>query len=96
MASQDSLAIELESALMRRGVKIPGDISLVGYDDIDQSALLPVPLTTIKQDFYEIGRVAANILIDELEGRDSQLLHKVFLPAKLVVRDSVKDMRGQL
>jgi DNA-binding LacI/PurR family transcriptional regulator len=90
VACQDLLAIELEFALLRKGIKIPDDISLVGYDDIDKSGIMPVPLTTVKQDFYEMGRVAASILIDELEMRDGQLVHKVFLPARLIVRESVR------
>ena len=90
--SQDALAVELEMALLRRGVRIPEDISIASYDDIDQASLLPVPLTTVKQNFYEMGKMATEILLDRQAGRAPQRVQQVHLATELIVRQSVKKM----
>ena len=90
--SQGALAIELELALLRRGVRIPDEISITSYDDIDYASLLPVPLTTVKQDFYQMGKMATEILLDRQAGRSSQRVQQMSLPTKLIVRQSVKNI----
>ena len=81
----DSLAIGFLNGLRQRGLKVPEDIAVVGFDDIDQASEPGVQLSTVAQPTYEIGRAATDILIDKLEGIVTEPRHLV-LPAKLVVR----------
>jgi LacI family transcriptional regulator len=68
------------------GLRLPEDLSIVGYDDIEIMSHLPVPVTTVRVPSAEIGRVAARVLVARLEGRS----HSAPLEAKaeLVIRGS--------
>jgi LacI family transcriptional regulator len=71
-----------------RGVNVPRDITIVGYDDIDFAAAAAVPLTSVRQPREQLGRAAAQLLLEEAnEPRLHQHRHVVFQP-ELVVRDS--------
>jgi DNA-binding LacI/PurR family transcriptional regulator len=73
--------------ILLRGLRIPEDVALVGFDDIPLAPFLPVPLTTISQPRYEIGQRAADLLIHQIQcGPDEQA--RVILPTELVVRNS--------
>lgn len=63
-AVNDNTAIGLLSAVQRAGVTVPGQLSVVGYNDIPLAARLPVPLTTIRVPFTEIADAAVDLLID--------------------------------
>ena len=52
---QKKISIEVIEALIENGLKIPGDVRVAGYDDIDFAAYLRVPLTTVKQPKYDIA-----------------------------------------
>ena len=71
--------------------RLPDDIAIVGYDDIEIASYLEVPLTTIRQKRYELGQKAAAILIARIEAEDedtrSDREHVVFTP-ELVIRES--------
>lgn len=82
ICANDLLAIALQSVAVRRGVRIPDELSIVGYDDIESASTSPVLLTTIHQPLYLLGRTAA-----ELAGSDGPAEHIVFTP-ELVVRES--------
>ena len=84
--SSDLMALGAMKALEKAGNAIPGSISIVGYDDISIASYCTPKLTTIRQDKYDLGYQAAQMLIDMLEGR--QVKHKVVLPTELIVRDS--------
>jgi len=64
----DTVAFGLISALTARGISVPGDISVVGFDDIEMSRYYVPALTTIRQDRWRIGRHAAELLLARLEG----------------------------
>ncbi len=64
--ANDHLALGLLRALHEAGRAIPGDISVVGFDDISESAYFAPPLTTVRQDFGELGRRALELLVDEV------------------------------
>ncbi|MFD3545152.1 LacI family DNA-binding transcriptional regulator [Streptomyces sp. NPDC058655] len=66
--ANDQLALGLLRALHEAGRAIPGDISVVGFDDISEAAYFAPPLTTVRQDFGELGRRALELLVDELTG----------------------------
>lgn len=82
----DSTAIALIQALRERGLRVPTDMSVTGYDDIVYSAVLAPALTTVRQPQYEFGRAAAELLLAE-EEHGHQHREILFHP-ELVVRES--------
>ncbi|HBP05765.1 GntR family transcriptional regulator [Victivallaceae bacterium BBE-744-WT-12] len=70
--SHDFIAIELFRIAAETGVKIPGQLSLIGFDNIDCSGWLPVPLTTVAHDFAGMGRLAARLMVSGF-GRNREL-----------------------
>lgn len=85
-AGTDDVAFGIIQAAFEAGLRIPEDLSLVGYDNTQISALAPISLTTVDQDPVAIGVKAANLLLSRIAGRTISE-HHVFLP-KLVVRRS--------
>lgn len=86
--TNDLLAIGVQRGLTAHGVRVPEDVALMGYDDIDLVAEMPVPLTSIKQPTYELGRTAAERLLEEISaGPDHQHHRDKFTPL-LVERQS--------
>lgn len=85
-AANDQMALGVLHAFRSAGVDVPGDISVVGFDDIPEARHFWPPLTTVRQDFVELGRRSIALLIGELEG-ESDLDHSQILP-ELIVRSS--------
>jgi DNA-binding LacI/PurR family transcriptional regulator len=83
--ANDQMALGLLRALAERGRDVPGDVSVVGFDDVPEAAFFSPPLTTVRQDFNELGRRALALLLDELDGRPAG---RAVVPATLVVRES--------
>ena len=74
--------------LIKRGISIPRDMAMVGYDDVEFASVLSTPLTSIRQPKYELGRAAAELLLDEANNPAShQHQHIVYQP-ELIVRES--------
>lgn len=87
--ANDMLALGVLQGLTRRGVKVPDDLSLVGYDDDDFAEVLSPALTTVRQDPYEIGRLAGEMaLAGPEDGASGPSV--VMLEPLLVTRDSVR------
>jgi DNA-binding LacI/PurR family transcriptional regulator len=86
-AEHDGLAQNVLDNLYRMGMKVPDDISLIGYDDLDFSEGLFVPLTTVRQPINQEGTLATEILLDKIEGKTKEL-KQVVLPVELIVRKS--------
>lgn len=86
-AINDLVALAVVEAASIAGLKIPEDLSLVGFDDIDIISHLEKPLTTVAQDKYAIGGQAAELLIDKIEGRIKGN-KQIIIPTKLIVRKS--------
>lgn len=84
--ANDQMALGLMHALHEAGVRVPQDVSVVGFDDIPDAAHLWPPLTTVRQDFAEIGRRALAILLDEITG-STDARHDQIAP-ELIVRSS--------
>ncbi|MAQ93698.1 MAG: LacI family transcriptional regulator [Rhodothermaceae bacterium] len=82
----DLVAIGALRALNELGLSVPGDVSVVGYDDIEMAAYLPTPLTTIHVPTREMGHRAADLLLRQLDGEASETPEHVLLDAELVVR----------
>lgn len=87
-ASNDLVALGiLQSLVGARGIRIPRDIAVVGYDDIDFAAASPVPLTSIRQPTEGIGRASVELLMDEVSNPRHAHRQVVFQP-ELIVRAS--------
>jgi DNA-binding LacI/PurR family transcriptional regulator len=84
--ANDQIALGVLRALHEAGRRVPEDVSVVGYDDVPESGYFLPPLTTIRQDFAELGRRAIAVLLDRL--RDGQHGSDVVLDATLVRRAS--------
>jgi LacI family transcriptional regulator len=87
IAINDLLAIGAYRAAWDLGLKIPKDLSLVGYDDIQMSKYLAPPLTTVSKDAFTIGQVAVRLLMARIEEPDRSI-QKVEMPGRLIVRES--------
>ena len=70
VCANDYLAIHLMNALRKKGLSVPGDIMVAGFDGITQSALTDPPLTTVRIPGVEIGRMAADILLNRIKAPD--------------------------
>ena len=88
--ANDLLALGLMRGLIKRGISIPGDMAIVGYDDVEFASVLATPLTSIRQPKYELGRTAAELLLEEAAYPDThQHKHIVYQP-ELIVRESTR------
>ncbi len=86
-ASNDVSAIGVLDAARTRGLRVPDDLSVIGFDDIPMAALLNPPLTTIRQPLQDMGRIATTLLLDRIR-EPEQEKSSVVLPTELVVRGS--------
>ncbi len=86
-AANDQMALGLLRALHERGRRVPDDVSVIGFDDLPESASFLPPLTTIHQDFAEVGRLCVEGIITKIRHGDTT--HGTTLvPTRLVVRES--------
>jgi DNA-binding LacI/PurR family transcriptional regulator len=83
----DILAIGAIVEAKKKGLRIPEDLSITGFDDMEISAFYDPPLTTVAVPAYEMGRMAAKILIENLRGESSKP-QQYMLEAQLIVRGS--------
>lgn len=91
-AFNDNMAVGTLQAIRERGLRVPDDISLVGFDDAQSASLISPPLTTVRQPLVEMGRHAANLLLRLLDGQPAEAL-RVDLATRLVVRASTAPPR---
>jgi LacI family transcriptional regulator len=89
----DRLAIGVVHELLKCGIGVPDELSVVAYDDIHYSAFLEVPLTTVAIPTAEIGQIAAEILFDRMAtGASAEPWRQVLLPPRLVIRESTRQV----
>lgn len=93
VCGNDLLALGLIAGLVRHGIRVPDDISVVGYDDIELAQQSPLPLTTIRQPKEELGRMATNLLIDEGQRGAAHAHQQVVFQPELIVRDTTRRAR---
>jgi LacI family transcriptional regulator len=86
--ANDLVALGVLRSFSAAGVRVPDDCAIVGFDDIEVAALLSPPLTSIRLPAYEVGRRAAEILLDEIKRPDNAPPQNVLFQPKLVVRES--------
>jgi LacI family transcriptional regulator len=89
-AANDLSAIQTMNVARSLGLSVPGDVSVIGFDNIPESALTEPPLTTIDQSIQRMGREAVGLLIDLIEGTAADRPEQITLPTKLVVRQSCR------
>lgn len=86
--ANDLMAIGAIQALRERNFKIPDDISIVGFDDIQTSKLIDPSLTTVRQPAYEMGQKASEILINNLKNNKKESVGTVIFKPQLIIRNS--------
>lgn len=91
-ASEDQMALGALKAAYEMKVKIPQDISLIGFDNIIQSRYSTPSLTTISQPKREMGRSAINLLVDLIENKEDSTLKQQLFDPKLVIRESTNSI----
>jgi DNA-binding LacI/PurR family transcriptional regulator len=90
--ANDQMALGLLRALHEHGRDVPGDISVVGFDDVPEAEFFSPPLTTIRQDFAEMGRRGLHLLLAQIDGHEDPLRRET-VPATLVERASTAPAR---
>ncbi|MFC1975997.1 substrate-binding domain-containing protein [Chloroflexota bacterium] len=94
VTNDDRFAHNLLPELQARGIRVPGDIALVSFDDMEGSNCLPPPLTSVRFPMYELGRRAAETLVAQLEGQAGA--EQLEVPARLIVRQSCGCLDSQV
>lgn len=89
-AANDQMAYGARLALYRRNIRVPDDISLIGFDDLPNSTYSMPPLTTVRQPVYDIGRLAALAMLKLIAGETADIAAP---PLELVVRESTRRLR---
>jgi len=87
--ANDHMAIGVLSALRERGLRVPHDVSVVGFDDLPESGFLYPSLTTVRQDFAALGELMMQKVLVAVEEPDSATIDTP-LPTHLIVRQSTR------
>jgi alanine racemase len=88
LAMSDAMAIGVMGAARELGLRVPDDLSVVGFDDVDLAAHVDPPLTTVHQPIRQKGSDAVRLLLAEVERRDGGRHEHLRLETRLIVRDS--------
>jgi DNA-binding LacI/PurR family transcriptional regulator len=91
-AASDQLAIGALSAIKERGLRVPKDVSLVGFDDIDVAAYCDPPLTTVRVPAQEMGELAVKVLLEAIEDGRAEV-KQYLLDTDLIIRESCAERR---
>ncbi|MCK4906840.1 MAG: substrate-binding domain-containing protein [Spirochaetes bacterium] len=84
--ANDDMALGALEALKTRKISVPGNIAIVGFDNLGETEFIKVPLTTVNQPLYELGRKATEIAVDLIDGK--LVPETMILPTKLKIRSS--------
>jgi LacI family transcriptional regulator, galactose operon repressor len=91
-AHSDLIALGAIRRLRVEGLSVPGDVSIVGYDDVPIAAYIDPPLTTVHQPMREVGEYAAGLVLDRIGGVEREFGPHL-LPARLIIRQSTAPAR---
>jgi LacI family transcriptional regulator len=94
-AADDWIALGVLRALRRRGFRVPEDMAVVGYNDVPFAAFADPPLTTVHVPKRRLGRAAARLLLELIEGRNEEEPVQTVVSPHLVVRESTLSHAGQ-
>jgi LacI family transcriptional regulator len=92
-ASNDNMALGVLQVARERGLRVPEDLSVVGFDDSESAGIVTPALTTVRQPLAELGRIAVSLLSRLIEGQRVEAL-RIELATRLVVRDSTAPPRA--
>ena len=92
VACNDYMALGAMGALEERGLQVPSDVAVIGFDDVEEARFSTPPLTTIRQPLYQQGEAALDLVLAQLEGRQVALRGNA--PTELVVRQSCGCLSG--
>jgi LacI family transcriptional regulator len=92
--ANDLLALGVLRVLLQAGIKVPTDVALIGYDDIEFSAAAAVPLSSVRQPTYQLGRIATELLLEECDASGGHAHQQVMFQPELVVRESSRSPGG--
>ncbi len=87
-AQDDYMAIGIREALFEKGLRIPEDVALMGFDDTEIASFAGIDLTTISQNKYEMGAMGAKILIEKIEKNSTGVVSQLILESGLIIRKS--------
>jgi len=88
--ANDLIALGVLQEMTRNHIRVPEDVSIIGYDDIDFAAAAAVPLTSVRQPRHQLGSTAARLLLDEAAGDGTHQHRQVIFEPELVVRQSTQ------
>jgi len=88
-ACNDAMAIGVMEYMKKAGIRIPEDISLIGFDDVEADLLLDPPLSTVRVPKIDLGIEAVQLLIDYIKAKN-KLPKKIIIPTELIIRGSTK------
>ena len=86
----DPVAIGAMRAISEAGLRVPDDIAVVGAGNVHYSDFLAVPLTTVDQGTFEIGKQAANLLLEQISSKRKLRPKKILIEPRLVIRESTE------
>ena len=90
--ANDQMALGALRAFREARIDVPGDISIVGFDDIPEAPYFAPPLTTVRQEFSQVGTQSMALLLDQIKG-ETQVPLEVVVDDDLVVHDSTAPPR---
>ena len=93
LCSSDMEAFGVLQVARERGISVPSDLSVVGFDDIPEAGYVTPPLTTVRQPMLDMGRVSAELLMDAISGSGVPM-STVELPTELIIRESTAPPRS--
>jgi DNA-binding LacI/PurR family transcriptional regulator len=85
-AANDYMALGTYQAIYEEGVRIPEEVALIGFNDIEFSAMSGIQLTTIGQKKFEMGSIAVKTLVEEIEGGPKGPAKEILLEPELIIR----------
>ncbi|QPC83851.1 LacI family DNA-binding transcriptional regulator [Phototrophicus methaneseepsis] len=91
IAANDNMALGAYRALHQAGLSVPDDVSVVGYDDIPEAAYYTPPLTTIRQNFIELGNSGFDYLLQIMDEPGTRIRQQLVEP-KLIIRESTRSI----
>jgi LacI family transcriptional regulator len=86
--ANDLLALGVMRGLSQRGIIIPNDMALIGYDDVEFASMLSPALTSIRQPKYQLGRAATELLLHEISEEEQHQHTQIMYQPELIVRSS--------
>lgn len=93
-ASYDNMALGVMKAICEYGLRIPEDISVIGFDNIRESAYLSTPLTTISPPIKEMCKIGVKLLIDKINDKKNKLIQHISLKPELIIRNTAATVKS--